>query len=447
MKWLGCAALGLALLAAGPPAAPPSPNPMPVVTLRNGVRLLLVPDGQASAVDVAVWYDSGSRHERPRLNGISHLFEHLMFEGSSHFGPEEHRRLIRGQGGTAGAYTGADFVCFFETVPPGATEMALRLEADRMDSPRLAEDALEAERRVVREENAQRTASSPLARGIDRLYATAFRVHPYRLPVLGSDSALARITLADCRATFAARFAPNRSLVTVVGNFDSAQVVTWARQYFEPIRERRTADAPAPKEPPQGGERRVVAHEATSTPLLLVGWRAPSRRDPDWPALVVLSDLLARGSSARLQRALAGREGPCSEVQADVEGRRDASLLYASARLRPGADSAEVESTMKRELGALARKPVDEAELEAAKRHVEAATLFGLQTARGRAQTLGTFQFLDGDARGLERHLERVRALTAADLRRAAARTLVPARRCVVWILPSQSGVVGGGER
>ena len=439
MRWLGCVALGLLLLAAGPQAPPAVPSPVQVVSLRNGLHLLLVPDPQASAVDVAVWYDYGSRTERPALSGISHLFEHVMSAGSDHYGPEEHRRSILGQGGTTGAYTAADFACFFETVPPSALELALRLEADRM-ALTLTDTVLEAQRRVVRDENAQRAASSPLATAIDRLYATAFRAHPYRLPVLGSDSTLARITLADCRAYLAARCTPSHALVTVVGRFDSAQVAGLAREIFEPIASGSHApDAPPIQEPPQTVARRRVTRDNVSTPLLLVGWRAPARRDPDGPALVVLANILARGSAARLERALVDRKS-CVEVQADVEQRRDASLFYAVALLRAGADIAQVERTVNAEIARLVTQRVDDAELQAAKRQVEASMLFGLQTVHGRAQTLGVFQLLDGDAGGLGRNLERVRSLTAADLRRAAARVLVPARRSVVWVMPAPNG-------
>src|SRR5436309_15344527 len=102
------------------------------VTLKNGLRLVLAPDPKAHSVDLTVWYDAGSRYDAPTRTGVAHLFEHLMFRGSTHFGPDEHSRLVRNEGGTSGAYAAHDFIAFYETLPPDALELGLRLEADRM---------------------------------------------------------------------------------------------------------------------------------------------------------------------------------------------------------------------------------------------------------------------------------------------------------------------------
>jgi predicted Zn-dependent peptidase len=441
-------------MAAGPAPAAPAVAPaadVRLVTLKNGMRLLLAPDTAASAVDVAVWYRAGTVHERAGITGISHLFEHLMFAGSEHYGPQEHNRLIQTEGGTANAYTSPDYACYYQTIPPAALELVLRLEADRIASLKLTVGALESEKRVVLEEKRWRAETLPIGSALEGLDRLAWPSHPYRWPVIGLDEDLARISLADCQAYYEDHYAPNNATVTIVGRFDADQALKAAKRWLEPLKRRRIARDAAPPEPAQKSPRRDFERLDVPLSVVLVGWRTPGRPDPDGPAFDLLSRILTGGPASRLQRALTAEPLRCVSVQGALDSRRDAGLLYAIAALRPGADSAAVERALVDEAEKLAREPVGEEELDRARRQEEIGTLLAWQTTRGSAEALGSALLVDGDWHAAALRLERVRQLTPADLQRAAARVLAGAGRNVLWAVPVKppagvpAGTGGGG--
>jgi predicted Zn-dependent peptidase len=431
--------------------APEAPTVVPaadvrLVTLKNGMRLLLAPDTAASAVDVAVWYRAGTVHERAGITGISHLFEHLMFAGSEHYGPQEHNRLVQAEGGLANAYTTPDYACYHQTIPPGALELVLKLEADRIASLKLTAAALEAEKRVVREEKRRRVEASPIGNALEGLGRLAWPAHPYRWPVLGHDEDLARISLADCQAYYDDHYAPNNATATIVGRFDPDRALQAAERWLGPLKRRRVANDAAHAAPAQRIGRRAFERMDVPFAAVLVGWMGPGHADPDSPALALLSRILVGGRASRLQCALTAEPLRCVMVQGALDDRCDGALLYALTVPRPGTDSARVERALVEEVEKLAREPVGEEELERVRRQEEIGTLLAWQTVRGCAEALGSAQIVEGDWRAAALRLERVRRLTPADLQRAAARVLIAGGRNVLWVAPAKppAGVPAG---
>jgi zinc protease len=432
--------LGAALLAAcAPPAlaapraavAPAADGSAPtLVTLKNGVRLLLAPDPAAVTVEVAAWIDAGVRYERPGQIGISHLAEHLATAATTLDGMDATRR-IEAEGGTTTAYTAADWTCFSHTLPPPAIETAFRLEAARL-ALKPTEAQLQGARAGVREEIRARARSNPIEGTLQRLYAAAFTTHPYRWPVLGLEADLDRITLASAEDFLRQRYTPDHLMITVVGAFDPDQAQALARRYLESIRGRGDQRAPA-ADPAPVAVRATVPGDF-QVPIVTVGWRAAAA---DAPALDVIASLLTQGPLARLEQRLVAGDGRCVLTQAGRDERRDATMFWTLAALQPGADSASVERDLLAEIDALVSAPVSGAELDRARRRVELALEFGRERPRDRGQVLGASQLVAGDPGAADRALERLRALTPADLQQAAARTFTAARRTVVWIRPA----------
>jgi zinc protease len=433
------------------PAAAQAPGPLGAVreiTLRNGLRLILAPDSASTALDVAVWYNAGSTHDREGRTGISHLFEHLMFRGSAHYGPQEHSRLVQAEGGAANANTTSDFTCFYETLPRVGLELAFRLEADRMATLALTQENLDAERRIVSEERRWRTRTNPVGEALQQLQSLAYTSHPYRWPIIGLAPDLDRITLKDCQEYFRSHYAPNNAVVTVVGDFDPQQALALAQKTLERVPRRLRQEPKLAPEPVQTAARETWQRADVLAPLCVVGWRTPPDSDPDTPAFEVLAQVLGNGPDSRLNRALVLERLSCLFTQASLDGRRDSGLLFAIAAVKPGADSTAVKHDLAEEVEKLGREPLGADELDRARRQLELATLFGWQTARNRARSLGTAVMVDDDWRAATRRLERLRALTPADVQRAAARVLRPAGRNLVWFapLPAATTAVQGGR-
>ena len=440
-RGLAVCALTAALCGAAQAQAP-FPVETRTVKLDNGLELVFAPDPRATAVDVAVWYDSGTRHERPGLVGIAHLFEHLMFRGSARYAPLQHLRMVAAEGGTFGAYTTADYTCFHQTLPPEALRMAFELEADRMTGLKLTQPVLDAERDAVRDERARRPETA-VTRGLQRLYGAAFAEHPYRWPVLGYQRDLDKLTLAQARDWYAAHFGPRHAVVTVTGRFDAAEAENLARKVFGPVPGGRAAAAPAPARAAAARPGRGTETGETRVPLLFAGWRGPGAGDPDAALFPVLSNALGRGIDARLERSLVHGDQEFMSIEADLDPRREGSLLYAVAAINPGADTTQVENDLAAEVELLATEPLPDSDLVRAKAQAESGILYSWLASRGRAQALGGARMSSGDPRAAARQLERIRSCTAADVQRAAGKLLTRDRRSVVWVHPAASTGTG----
>jgi zinc protease len=236
------------------------------------------------------------------------------------------------------------------------------------------------------------------------------------------------------------RFTPGRALVTVTGRFDpnDARALIQAR-----LGAPRPAGAPPKPAAPSWAPvvpRSAAGLTALPVPVVLAGWRLPPDRDADAAALQVLAHLLTEGANPRLERALVTAEGPFVQTQGNFERRSDACVFVVAAAVKGAIDTAAVESQLTHEVERWASEPLTAADLEPAQRTVEAELLSVAQTPAGRAETLASAQILDGDWRAWEQRVARVRALTPADVQRAASRALVAAHRAIVWTAPAMEG-------
>jgi predicted Zn-dependent peptidase len=431
-----CAGLGFA----GAPAARSSVlTDVRLVTLDNGMRVLMAPDSLAASVDLGLWYDASPRLDPPGLEGMAHLFEHLMFDGTTRVAAGEFRRRIEATGGSADAYTTPDLNCFHSTMPPDELAGAIRMEADRMSALALTQAKLDSEKARTRLERRERE-THPFMRGIDRLYATAFTRQHYRRTIFGTEASLGRITLANAREFYRSRYAPSGALMTVVGRFDPDSAEALARRHFGAAATARPAAVAPVSEPAATGARHAVEPGELRFPVMLMGWRGPGSSSDETPLMAMLSIVLANGPASRLNGLPIGVAGPALFARGGHEPHRDASLFYAMVGAPPGADSAAVEDGLLAQVRRLVSEPIAADELERARRQVELALLLDAETPRGRARMLGTAQMLEGDARQVERHLQRIRSATADDLVQVAARHLDPERRTVVWMPAGAAG-------
>lgn len=407
--------------------------------LRNGLTVVLAPDSLAAAVDVAVWYRTGPVYESPGQSGISYLLGRLMYRGTKRHPDGEFRRLLQAQGAAMNSVTNPDFSCYYQTVPAEALDLTLELEADRMAGLAITPQTFEAERDAARADFTARLEASPLALGVARLYATAFGDHPYGRPVLGKREELDALSPKDVEAFARARHVPGQALLTIVGRFDAKAVMATVDRTFGAVPKRSSPKLPLAKLPAATGEMRGDEPLKMPGRAVLVGWRGPGAKDPDAAAVDVLAEILVRGAGSRVARLAASQSDILFQAQGDLDASEQASLLYVLG-LAAGADSSLAEQVIVAEVEQLAREPVSAEELEQAKRQIEVRTLSSWQTVRGRAQSLGLAQLLEGDAKAATARLERVRKLVPEDVRLAASRMLTGQRRSVVWM----SGGAGG---
>ncbi|MEX2223289.1 MAG: pitrilysin family protein [Candidatus Rokuibacteriota bacterium] len=431
--------LWLALMVAPAEAQTPAPAASKLAvteaTLDNGLRVLVQDDSRNPIVAVQVFYRVGSRNERPGATGLAHFLEHMMFKGTRAHGRGELARLIEQNGGRDNAFTTQDLTGYYTNIAADRLDLVLRLEADRMRHLLLDAGEIDSERNVVMEERRMRSEDDPDGLVYEEMNSLAFKAHPYRWPIIGWMSDIARINRAELLAFYDAYYRPNNAVLVIAGDVRPPAALALARRHFGGIP--RGPD-PAPVtaiEPAQIDERRLlVRKEGAQLPIVNIAWHVPNHTAADAPALELLSTLLSSGRSSRLYRRLVyekrlalGAGGDYSYLSLDP------SLFWFYATPLPGQAPEAVEEALLAEIERLKQEPIPDEELTRARNQIEASFVWQQDSVFSRASVLGRFEML-GSWRLLDDYLPRLRAVTPADLQRVA-RTYFPIDRKNVSIL------------
>ena len=408
-------------------------------TLSNGLQVILLEEHAVPVINLQVWYHVGSKDERPGRTGFAHLFEHLMFKGSAHVGPEEHSRIIEAVGGYDNAQTNDDTTNFFETFPSHYLERALWLEADRMGSLNVDEANFTSEREVVKEERRVRVDNQPYGSIEEDLRAAAFTVHGYHHTPIGSIEDLNKATLADVREFHDTYYKPNNATVVIAGDFSSEQALAWARKYFEGI---PPSSKPIPRpdtpEPPQTAERTVEkSYSNTPLPAVVIGYKIPARYAPDAYPLDLAANILAGGESSRLYQKLVYKDQIAVQSAGFGNFSEHPNLFWAYAIMNPGHPAAEGQKAVVSVLDGLKDKPVDASELEKAKNQEIAGFILGRDTDEEKAVALAAAAVIGKDPGRVNSELDQYLGVTPADIERVAKEYFVPQRATVLIVQPA----------
>ncbi len=425
-----------AALAAFPLAAfaqEPTPVRVQSYTLTNGLKVHFVEDHSAQVVAVNVWYDVGSRNERPGRTGFAHLFEHMMFQGSANVGKMEHGQLIERAGGEFNGTTQPDRTNYFNVVPSHRVNLALWLEADRMRSLAISTENLANQREAVKEERRLRVDNQAYSPAIIDSLPTLFPregCFAYAHSIIGSMADLDAATVDDVRAFFAQHYAPNNAVLVIAGDASPATVLPMVQRYFEripagPRREPVTCDAPPAALRPV--VRRIVDNNAT-LPAVLTAYRTVPPSHADYPALALLTTILGEGESSRLNRSLVrgSQVAVAAQTLHDPFGpMRGAGLfaVLAIANAQVGIDS--LHAAVERETR-LSADGITDAELEKARNTWRARTIFGRQTALEVSEAVQYAALYLGGPSAVNAEAARYAAVTVSDLRRVARTYLRP---------------------
>ncbi|MBI4529283.1 MAG: insulinase family protein [Deltaproteobacteria bacterium] len=404
--------------------------------LENGLKVLLLERHTSPVVTLQVWYRVGSRNEEDGKSGLSHFLEHMMFKGTQKFGPEEYSRIIAKNGGRSNAFTTNDVTVYFATMSREKIGIAIELEADRMANAVLDGKYFEPEKKVIMEERRLRTEDSPTAALGEVAGAVAYMVHPYRRPVIGWMKDIENLTEEDLRRYYQMYYSPNNAFIVAVGDFSTQEMLARIKESFGKVSRRPGPPEVRAQEPPQRGERRVVLKKEAELPFIAVYYHAPNIRDADGYALDLLAVILAGGRSSRLYRELVYEKHMAHGVDADYGGLSiDPTVFTITLQVMPEREPAEVERMMDGLLASLRKEPVGDRELEKAKNQVAAGFVFAQDSAFGQAMRIGRYEAV-ADWRLLEKYLDGIRNVTAADILRVAQKYLDPDHRTVGTLIP-----------
>jgi len=416
--------------------------------LANGLRIMLAPDQRAPIVAVNLWYDVGSKHEKPGKTGFAHLFEHMMFQGSANVKKAEHFALVQAAGGTLNASTWLDRTNYFETLPSHELELALWLEADRMSGllAAMTQEKLDNQRDVVKNEKRE-SDNQPYGDWDERMQALVYpEDHPYHHPTIGSMEDLTVASLDDVAEFFSTWYAPNNAVLTIAGDFEPAAALGLAERHFGPIRANPAfPDSPTMSvDPMLGGEVREVVLDRVPLPRIYAAYRIPPFGSDAHDALEVAADLLGTGRASRLYASLVRARRIAQDATVFtfplVGG---AAMLALWVTARPNVEPAALETALFDEIDRLAAEGPSDAELERV-RTLHAASIEGsLERLAERADRISMYATLFDEPERINREVSRYDAVDAGRVGDAMRSMLVADNRVVLTYLPAESPGTG----
>lgn len=428
-------ALAFALLA-GPLAAQTGER-----TLANGMKVIVIEDRRAPTVAHMVWYRAGSIDEVNGSTGVAHVLEHLMFKGTKTLAPGEFSRRVAAMGGRENAFTSRDYTGYFQQVHRSRLAEVMALEAERMANLVLSADEFEREIKVVMEERRLRTEDRAQALVYEHLMAAAFLASPVRAPVIGWMSDLESMTVDDAREWYERWYAPNNALLVIAGDVDPAEAFRLAEQTYGRVPARALPARKPQSEPAQRGERRLSVRAPAENPFVVMGFRVPSLRDieadSDPYALELLSAVLDLDENGRLIRSVV-RGSRVANAAGSGYGMtsRGPVLFTLSGTPADGRTTADVERALRDEIRRIAEQGVDEHELRRVKTQYVASRVYKRDSVFGQAMEAASLETLGFSHRDADRILQRIRAVTAAQVQAVARRYFDDDTMTVVTLLP-----------
>jgi zinc protease len=410
--------------------------------LDNGMEVVVIPDRRAPIVTHMVWYKIGSADEQPGKSGIAHFFEHLMFKATSNHPAGEFDRAVSAIGGSNNAFTSYDYTVFHETVAPEALEQMMGFEADRMRNLVLNDEVIATERDVVLEERRSRVDSDPDALLDEEVSATLYQNQPYRIPVIGWMQEIEKLNRADAKAFYDSYYTPNNAVLVVAGDVEPDTVKAMAeRTYGKVARGPNLAPRVRPSEPEQNTRRTVTLTDArVSVPSFSTQWVVPSyhtAKPGEAEALDLLAEILGGGPRSRLYQELVVKKGIAASAGASFSGTMldDTSFAVYGAP-RGSATLAEVEAAVASEVSRIALDGVSPEELEQAKSRFVRSMIFARDRQSSMANIYGSTLATGGTVEDVEQWPDRIRSVTALDVKAAAGHYLAPEHATTGYLLP-----------
>ena len=448
MQWIGFLRGTLCIAAVGLMAGPllaQGNSPLKVVQLQlpNGLTVLALEDHTVPSVAYYTVFKVGSRNERPGITGLSHLFEHMMFNGSAKFKPKQFDRIIEAGGGDSNAFTTSDRTEYQEQFSSATLDSVLQLESDRMRALKLDAANIGQERGFVKEERRVNTDNSVEGSLEEVLWNNAFVAHPYRWETIGFMKDIDAIRLEDAQSYFRTYYAPNNAVVCVVGDFDTVALLAKMRKYFSDIPRQPDPPPVVNAEPPQRGEKRIQFHRPSELPALRIGYHVGDYKDPDDPARDLLAVILSGGESSRLYKSLVYEKQIATSVNAGNESRVDPGLFTFYAQAQQGHTLAECESAIYATLDALQTGGVTERELQKAKNAIRVGYVGNFKTNLALAGQLAEYQANWGDWKKLFDTPARYDRVTLADIQRIAKKIFRDRNRTVILLVPDKESSEG----
>jgi len=400
-------------------------------TLKNGMKIFVLEDHSIPNANMYFFYKVGSRNEYVGITGISHFFEHMMFNGAKKYGPKEFDRVMEANGGSNNAYTSENITAYTDWFPSSSIEVMFDLEADRIANLNFDPKMIESERGVILSERSTGLENDPLEQLWQETQATAFIAHSYQWPVIGWESDIKNWTKEDLENYFHTYYAPNNCVVVISGDVKLREVKKLAEKYFEPI-----PAGPKPRslhtvEPEQTGERRVFVKREVPSPYVLMAFHVPQNISEDYYALELLNSILSQGESSRLYKSIVDNQQLALDVGSTYFDAFDPTLLFIYGIANDGVTAAQLEKSILDELDKIIKDGITDSELQKVKNQKLMQFYQTTETINGMSNTIGTYELFFGDYKKMFTAPEDYKKVTAEDIKNVAAKYFTKQNRTV----------------
>mgnify|MGYP003651335324 CR=1 FL=1 len=400
-------------------------------TLKNGMKFLVVEDFSIPNANMYLFYKVGSRNEHQGITGLSHFFEHMMFNGAKKYGPKIFDQVMEFNGGANNAYTTEDVTVYTNWFPASSAEVMFDLEGDRISSLSIDSLMVESERGVVLSERRTGLENSPWRNIIESVKATAFQEHPYHWSVIGYEDDMKNWTQQDLERYFKTYYAPNNCVVVVSGAMKFEKVKELAEKYLEPI----PAQPAPPKihitEPAQTGERRITVQKDVANPYLVVGYHTPEAKHEDYYALTILSSILTSGQSSRLYASLVNEKQLATMIFTDYSASFDPTLFYFYAAANKDIHETTLENAIFDELEKIKKDGITANELQKIKNQKLMEFYNQVETIDGKSNNIGTYELFFGDYKKMFNAPANFNKVTIEDVQNVAKKYFTKSNRTI----------------
>jgi len=394
------------------------------IELDNGLKVVTLEDFSCPIVAVQVWYHVGSKDEDPGRQGFAHMFEHMMFKGTDRVAEKDHFAFIQRVGGTNNAYTSFDETVYVQTLPADQLALALWLEAERMAFLKIDQARFDTERKVVEED----------------------KKHPYRWTPIGKLAHLRAASVGELRDFWKRYYVPNNATLIIVGAVRHAEAQALARRYFGWIRREPEPVRVTIREPEASqGRTIVIDDENAPAPMVDIVWRTVPSGHPDEVPLDLLGEILGGGNSSRLYREIVAGRQLAVDTSATTFNLELDGIFSVDAVGQAGKDNADVIiETIRKHIRRIQRQGVTQQELEKARNQSLKSVVTSNLRVASKARILGYAAVIEGDVSRVNRVLDEIRAVTAEDIQRVAAKYLTDEGQIVFIIRENNKGALAG---
>ncbi|RYZ27252.1 MAG: insulinase family protein [Chitinophagaceae bacterium] len=412
------------------------PEDVKSFTLPNDMKFLVIEDFSIPNANMYLFWKVGSRNEYPGITGLSHFFEHMMFNGSKKYGPKQFDKTMEFNGGANNAYTSQNLTVYTDWFPAKAMEVIFDLEADRIRDLAIDTQMVESERGVVSSEKSTGLENEPKSELYELMYATAYTTHSYRWPVIGYFEDIKNWSKEDLESYFKTYYSPNNCLVVVSGAVKFDQVKAMAEKYLGNIPKNKQAKPMNLVEPEQKGERRVFVKKDVPTFNMMMSHHLPATGTADYYALDLLDAILTNGRSSRLYKAVIDSLQLATEISSYTDNGFDPSLMLIDATGAKDKDPLLLEKTINDVIEKIKTEGVTAEELQKVKNQ-KLINFYGqIETINGKSNNIGIYELFFGDYKKMFDAPKEYEKVTLEDIKRVTKTYLKKSNRTVGIMSP-----------